>query len=307
MNYTLHQLKVFLKIYQNKSITKTSEELHLSQPAVSIQLRNFQDQFSIPLTEQVGRKIFITDFGKDIASIAEKILNDVESINYKTNAYKGLLTGRLKFSIASTGKYVMPFFLSRFIQKFKAVDLVIDVTNKTKVVESLEKNETDFALVSVLPDKLAIESIDLLPNQLFLVGSVNSAYSLSKVKHLKDVPLILRETGSATRQAMEDFMMQKKIISSKKIELTSNEAVKQAVLADLGFSIMPLIGIKNELKNNELEIIPVKGLPITTTWQLIWLKSKQLSPVAKAYLNYIEEQKSQISQEHFGWIQNHKI
>lgn len=307
MNYTLHQLKVFLKIYQNKSITKTSEELHLSQPAVSIQLRNFQDQFSIPLTEQVGRKIFITDFGKEIAYIAEKILNDVESINYKTNAYKGLLTGRLKFSIASTGKYVMPFFLSGFTQKFKAVDLVIDVTNKTKVVESLEKNEIDFALVSVLPDKLAIESIDLLPNQLFLVGSVNSSYSISKVKHLKDVPLILREPGSATRKAMEDFILQKKIISSKKIELTSNEAVKQAILAGLGFSIMPLIGIKNELKDKELEIIPVKGLPITTTWQLIWLRSKQLSPVAKAYLNYVEEHKKQISQEHFGWIENYKV
>ncbi|WP_019038256.1 LysR substrate-binding domain-containing protein [Psychroflexus tropicus] len=302
MNYTLHQLKIFYKIYQNQSITKTSEELHLSQPAVSIQLKNFQDQFSIPLTEHIGRKIYITDFGKEIALTAEKILNDVESITYKTDAYKGILTGRLKFSIASTGKYVMPYFLSGFMQKYKAVDLAISVTNKTKVIRSLEENETDFALVSVLPENLSINSVDLIKNQLFLIGSKASGYDLSTIKKLNDLPLILREPGSATRRAMENFISSKKVNSSKKIELTSNEAVKQAVIAGLGFSIMPLIGIKNELMTKDLEIIPMEGLPITTQWQMVWLSSKQLSPVAKAFLSYIETNKDMISQNHFGWI-----
>ncbi|MFN2261266.1 MAG: LysR substrate-binding domain-containing protein [Psychroflexus sp.] len=305
MNYTLHQLKVFHNISQNQSITKTSEELHLSQPAISIQLKNFQDQFSIPLTEQVGRRIYITDFGKEIAQTAENILNEVESINYKTDAYQGLMTGRLKFSIASTGKYVMPYFLSKFIQTHKAVDLMIDVTNKTQVVRSLENNEIDFALVSVLPDKLKINTVDLLPNQLFLIGSKNSGIELKSIKKLNDLPLIYREPGSATRRAMEGFIASKQITNHKKIELTSNEAVKQAVISGLGFSVMPLIGIKNEIKNQDLEIIPIKGLPITTSWQLVWLQSKQLSPVAKTFLKYIENNKSQIEEKHFSWIKQH--
>jgi DNA-binding transcriptional LysR family regulator len=302
MNYTLHQLKIFYKIYQNQSITKTSEELHLSQPAISIQLKNFQDQFSIPLTEHIGRKIYITDFGKEIALTAEKILNDVESITYKTNAYKGILTGRLRFSIASTGKYVMPHFLSGFMQKYTAIDLAISVTNKTKVIRSLEQNETDFALVSVLPENLNVKTLDLIPNQLYLIGSKASGFELSDIKNLSDLPLILREPGSATRRAMENFISSKKINSSKKIELTSNEAVKQAVIAGLGFSIMPLIGIKNELKNKDLEIIPLPGLPLTTKWQLVWLSAKPLSPVATAFLKYLETNKERISQSHFGWI-----
>lgn len=303
MNYTLHQLRVFLKIAQHQSITKTSEELHLSQPAISIQLKNFQDQFSIPLTEQVGRRIYITDFGKEIAQTAERILNEVEAINYKTNAYKGILTGRLKISIASTGKYVMPYFLSAYMKKFKAIDLIIDVTNKTKVVESLENNEIDFALVSVLPEKLKVNSISLVPNQLYLIGSKNSGIQLDAIEKIGDLPLIYREPGSATRQAMENFMATKTITVNKKIELTSNEAVKQAVISGLGFSVMPLIGIKNELKNKELQIIPASGLPIITNWQLVWLKAKSLSPVAQNFLDYLTQNKETISKEHFGWIE----
>jgi DNA-binding transcriptional LysR family regulator len=305
MNYTLHQLKVFLKVSESQSITKTSEELHLSQPAVSIQLKNFQDQFSIPLTEKIGRRIYITDFGREIAQTAEKILNEVEAINYKTNAYQGIMTGRLKFSIASTGKYVMPYFLSKFMQKYKAVDLVIDVTNKSKVIRSLEDNEIDIALVSVLPEKLKINSLNILPNQLYLIGSKNAGIDFSSAKKLNTLPLIYREPGSATRKAMEDFIASKNISNYKKIELTSNEAVKQAVVSGLGFSVMPLIGIKNELKNKDVEIIPVKGLPITTNWQLVWLKDKQLSPVAKAFLKFIEEHKSEIRNTHFEWINNY--
>ena len=116
MNYTLHQLQVFLKVTQCKSVTKAAEELHLTQPAVSIQLKNFQDQFDIPLTEIVGRKLFVTEFGKEIGVAAQNIINEVNAINYKTMAHKGQLTGRLILSIVSTGKYVMPFFLTQFLK-----------------------------------------------------------------------------------------------------------------------------------------------------------------------------------------------
>ncbi len=305
MNYTLHQLQVFLKITQTQSITKAAEELCLSQPAVSIQLRNLQDQFEIPLTEIVGRKLFVTDFGREIAVAVERILNEVYAINYKTMAYKGKLTGRLKVSVVSTGKYVMPYFLSDFMQRNEGIELLMDVTNRTKVVENLEKNEVDFSLVSVLPDNLKIASIELLQNKLYLVTNTKTRFDqkLYDKNILESLPLIYREQGSGTRIIMERFIEENELPVRKKMELTSNEAVKQAVIAGLGCSIMPLIGIKNELLHGDLQIIPVKGFPITSVWNLVWMKNKKFSPVAAAYLNYIKEQKEAIIRERFEWFE----
>jgi DNA-binding transcriptional LysR family regulator len=307
MNYTLNQLQIFLKVVQMQSVTKAAEELHLTQPAVSIQLRNFQDQFDIPLTEVVGRKIYITDFGKEIAEAAENIINQVHEINYKTMAHKGQLTGRLKMSVVSTGKYVMPFFLADFMNQNAGVELLMDVTNKSKVIKSLEKNEVDFALVSILPETMNIEKLDLLQNKLYLVGQTDIKFK--KVKDLnenfKTLPIIFREKGSGTRQIMEGFFKENNIASLKKMELTSNEAVKQALLAGLGYSIMPLIGIRNELFNKELHIIPTKGLPIKTTWSLIWLKGKKLSPVANAFLTDLKKEKANILNDKFDWYEQY--
>jgi DNA-binding transcriptional LysR family regulator len=173
MNYTLHQLQVFLKITQTKSITKAAEQLHLTQPAISIQLRNLQDQFEIPLTEVVGRQLYITEFGKEIALAAENIVNEVYNINYKTLAFKGILTGKLKISVVSTGKYVMPYFLSDFTNNHAGIELDMDVANKLNVVKALKSNEVDFALVSTLPEGIAVESELLLTNKLFLVANQN--------------------------------------------------------------------------------------------------------------------------------------
>jgi DNA-binding transcriptional LysR family regulator len=270
-------------------------------------LKNFQDQFDIPLTEVVGRKLYVTDFGREIAVAAENIINQVYAINYKTLAFKGQLAGRLKMSIVSTGKYVIPFFLADFMNDNPGVELEMDVTNKSKVIESLEQNEVDFALVSILPTNLNIERLDLLQNKLYLVGNAKKLFKkrISNEELFDQLPLIFREKGSGTRQTMERFIQDKQLTVLKKMELTSNEAVKQAMLADLGYSIMPLIGIKNELHNNELQVIPVKGLPITTTWSLIWLKEKKLSPVSKAFLEFLQKEKNQIVQDQFSWYENY--
>jgi DNA-binding transcriptional LysR family regulator len=307
MNYTLNQLQIFLKIVQTESVTKASEELHLTQPAVSIQLKNFQDQFEIPLTEVVGRKIYITDFGREIAEAAENIIEQVYAINYKTMAYKGQLTGKLKISVVSTGKYVMPFFLSDFMKEHSGIELLMDVTNKYRVVESLENNEVDFALVSVLPGGLNIEKLDLLQNKLYLVGNTEITFDkgIHSKDFFKDLPLIFREKGSGTRKTMESVIHRNKISVLKKMELTSNEAVKQAVLAGLGYSIMPLIGIKNELHNHQLQIIPTEGFPIKTTWSLIWLKGKKHSPVSASFLKYLEKETSAIVQKQFSWYEQY--
>jgi DNA-binding transcriptional LysR family regulator len=305
MNYTLHQLQVFLKITQTQSVTKAAEELCLTQPAVSIQLKNLQDQFEIPLTEVVGRKLFITDFGKEIALAAENILNEVYAINYKTMAHKGKLTGRLKISVVSTGKYVMPYFLADFIAQNEGTELMMDVTNRAKVIESLDKNEVDFSLVSVLPDNLKVENIELLENKLFLVANTKSKFTkkIYDKSIFEDLPLIYREQGSGTRLVMERFIEENKLPVRKKMELTSNEAVKQAVIAGLGCSIMPVIGIKNELLHGDLQIIPVKDFPIASVWNLVWMKNKNFSPVAAAFLKYINEQKEAIIHEKFDWFE----
>ncbi len=308
MNYTFNQLRIFLKVCELKSITKCAEELHLTQPAISIQLKNLQKQFDIPLYEIINRKVFITDFGKEIAKIAEEISESISSIDIKTHNYKGLLTGQLKISLVSSGKYVMPSFLAGFIDENPQIDLKMNVTNKLKVLESLEKNELDFALVSVLPKNIEVDKIELFKNDLFLIGSPN----LNKLKYKKPEDLfkknrfIYREQGSATRSIMETFIKKNNFPVEKKIELQSNEAVKQAVISGMGFSIMPLAGVKNELENNSLEIIKYKGFPIISSWYLIWPKEKKHAPVASSFIQYIENNKKKILDSNFKWMKKYQ-
>jgi DNA-binding transcriptional LysR family regulator len=304
MNYTLHQLLIFLKITETKSITKASEALHLTQPAVSIQLKKLQDQFDIPLTEVIGRQLYVTDFGKEIASAAQKILFEIQAINYKTSSFKGQLSGRLKISVVSTGKYVMPYFITDFLKENSFVELELDVTNKLKVIQSLQNNEVDFSLVSILPENMEIEKIDLMENKLYFVGNKDYTFSdkMNDKSIIENIPIIYREKGSGTRRVMEQFLESNKLQLVKKMELTSNEAVKQALIAGLGCSIMPLIGIKNELSNGDLHIISINGLPLKSTWSLIWLKQKNLSPAAMAFKNYLIKNKEKIMTEKFSWI-----
>jgi len=294
MNYTLNQLRIFLKITQTLSITKSAEQLNLTQPAISIQLKNFQQQFDYPLIEIIQRRIHVTALGKEIALAAESIISEIDNINYRSQNFKNNLAGHLRISIVSTGNYIMPYFLSDFLKKNVNVDLTMDVTNKSKVIQSLLDNEIDFALVSILPDDIQVEKFNLIPNELYLVGNKEVGTAIKIEEQLASTPFIFREKGSGTRQAMEKFIDKNKIKVKKKLELTSNEAVKHAIISGLGYSIMPLIGIRNEIQNGLLKIIPIKGLPLKTTWQLIWLKEKRLTPIAESYLKYLELEKKNI-------------
>jgi DNA-binding transcriptional LysR family regulator len=300
MNYTLHQLRIYLIVTETLSITKTAEKLNLTQPAISIQLKNFQDQFDYPLIEIINKKIQVTGLGKEIAIAAESIINEIDNINYNSQNYKNKLAGHLKIAIVSTGKYIMPYFLADYLKQNSAVDLTMDVTNYSKVLSSLLQYEIDFALISHDPDNIKFEKFDLIKNELFLVGNNDAMTPLKGDKTLTDTPFIFREAGSRTRLVMENFISKNKIKIKKKIELTSNEAVKQAVIAGLGYSIMPIIGIRNDIESGLLKIIPMKGLPIQTTWRLIWLKEKKLSPIAESYLNYLANEKDNIIQNYFS-------
>lgn len=304
MNYTLNQLRIFLKIVQKESITRAAEALFLTQPAVSIQLKNFQDQFDIPLTEIVNKKLYVTDFGREVAAAAEKILEEVYAINYKTAQYKGQLSGRLRISVVSTGKYIIPYLLADFMKAHPGVELVLDVSNRANVTLNLERNETDFSLVSVLPERLNLEEIHCMKNQLFLVGkeTLEIAPKGEWQKAIEDITWVKRETGSATRKALDEYLDSHDIQVRRHIELTSNEAVKQALIAGLGYSIMPLIGIRNELTLGQLKVTALPDLPVESMWRVVWPKGKKHNGAALAFKNYLTEQLPQIIEKNFSYI-----
>jgi DNA-binding transcriptional LysR family regulator len=304
MDYTFQQLRIFNTVSETQSITKAAEILHISQPAVSVQLKKFQDFFDNPLYEVIGRKLHLTDFGLEIAAVCRATMQEAQQLKNKSKEHKGELWGTLKISVVSTAKYVMPYLLSDFLRIHPGIDLKMDVTNKKAVLESLEKNEIDFAMVSTLPENIQIEKIQLMPNKLHLIGSKNMPMITELNEKLgSSHTFIFREKGSATRQIMETVLKEKKVSIAKQLQLTSNEAVKQAVLAGLGYSIMPLIGLKNALQSGDVKIMPVDGLPVTTNWHLIWLKNKKFSPAQTAFLTYLKEEKDTILHDKFQWFE----
>jgi LysR family transcriptional regulator, low CO2-responsive transcriptional regulator len=296
MNYTLHQLQVFVAIVECNSVTRAAEQLYLTQPAVSLQLKKFQDQFEIPIYEVIGRKFFVTDFGAEVYQSAKRIVAEMNALSSLTAEYKGVLSGKITLHSASTGKYIAPYLLADFAKRFPSVDIQLDVTNKRSVVQSLQSNTTDFALISELPTQIEVEEEILMDNELYFIANEPIViHSREDVVHmLQRKILLIREEGSATRNVLERFLLQQNIQAKQKLELVSNEIVKQAVLAGLGISLMPTIGILKELKEGRLHIISIDGLPITTTWRLVWLKNKQFGPVENEYLKFIREHKNKL-------------
>ena len=184
---------------------------------------------------------------------------------------------------------------------YPGVEISINVSNKNNVIQELVNNISDFSLVSVLPEDLKISKVELLQNKLYLVGSSRASRKVNKPSDLKNVPLLFREEGSATRSIMQRYLDENNIKVGKSMELVSNEAVKQAVNAGLGYSIMPLIGLKSVLSNDEMKIYPLKGLPILTKWNLIYNRDKKLTPAREELVNFMEQNKENLASEHFGW------
>jgi DNA-binding transcriptional LysR family regulator len=255
------------------------------------------------LTEVINKRIYITDFGIEIATTANKILDQVSEIQHKKALYQGKLTGKLKIAVVSTGKYVIPYLLTDFLKKNPHVELILDVSNRESVIKNLEQNEVDFVLMTRLPDHLNLDSIILMTNKLIFVGPKGSylQYKKKKNKFFQDLPLIFREPGSATRKAMEDFVEQTKLPTEKNITLTSNEAVKQSIISGIGCSLVPLIGIKNEIMLGQIDILPLKGLPLISNWFLVNQRDKKLMPAAVAFKKYLSQNMNFLEEKHFGW------
>ncbi|MCX7728907.1 MAG: LysR family transcriptional regulator [Bacteroidia bacterium] len=293
MNYTLHQFEIFKKVVECGSISKASEELFMTQPAISIQLKKFQEQFEYPLFELKGRKIVVTDFGREVFDSVSEILEKTQQLQYKSRQVKHPVVGKLKIASASTGMYVIPYFVSEFMKEHPDIDLTLDFTNRSNAIQSLRNKEVELAVVSILPDSFAVNEEILIENELYMVCKSES--------QPKQLPYIFRERGSATRKMMERYFLTHKIPldTKRKIELTSNEAVKQAVIAGMGISILPFMSIKKELENGVLKIVRQKGLPIVTHWRMISLKNRQLSPVADAFVYFVKKNKLKIMKMYF--------
>jgi len=238
----------------------------------------------------------LTELGTEVFRRVTQILDYTAALNTLNTSLKDKLTGTLTLSVVSTGKYIMPYLVKTFIDAHPDVDLVMDVDNRLKVIESLEKNSVDFSLVSVLPKNLPVETLELIGNELYLMGSPMQK-KLWEQQNMGQMTYLFRERGSSTRSHMEKFLSMIRVKPNKKVELTSNETIKQSVIAGLGISVMPVIGIKRELNEGTVVIIPHPKLPIKTNWNLIWRQQKELSPVASAFLKHLEDHKESILKE----------
>ncbi len=306
MNITLHQLKAFQAIAKFQSITKAAEAMSMTQPAVSIQLKNLQEQFEVPLTEIIGKRIHITEFGQELVDTADRIFGELGQIEEKMLELKGLSGGRIRISAVSTGKYIIPYLMADFMKIHPHVEISLEVSNRYKVMAHLQENSTDLALVSLWPDELDLESIQLADNKWFLACSQENkkAYTAHiQAGNWKKIPFLLREKGSGTRTMMERFFQDRDIQVESNLELATNEAVKQAVMAGLGASLLSNFSMAQEIKEGRIALLELPGLPLKADWNLIWLKQKKHSPAVKAFIRWLSENRKEVFSKHFPTLE----
>ena len=307
MNITLHQLKAFQAVSKFQSITKAAEAMSMTQPAVSIQLKNLQEQFEVPLTEMIGKRIYITEFGQELVDTADRIFGEIGQIEEKMLELKGLLGGKIRISAVSTGKYIIPYLMADFMKLHPHVEISLEVSNRYNVLAHLQENTTDLALVSLWPEELDLESIKLAENKWYLACSPEKkeAYS-SAIQEGKwgKVPFLLREKGSGTRTMMEKFFQERDIHVESNLELATNEAVKQAVMAGLGASLLSNFSMAQEIKEGRISLLELPGLPLKADWKLIWLKQKKHSPAVKAFIRWLSENRKKVLSTHFTTLES---
>lgn len=306
MPYTLHQLRVFETVAQTGSITRAAERLHMSQPAVSIQLKHLQQHFGLPLTEVVGRRLRLTQAGHELHAHVADLDARLRDMEAAMDELRGAVRGRLRCSVVSTGTYFIPYILGAYREAHPGIDFQLQMTNRDTALRHLESDEADMAVVSILPDDLEVESLPIMDNPLVVVASpqleVPETTAPLPLAALAELPIILREPGSGTRIVMLDLFGRHGLSPRIPYEFDTNEAIKQAVMAGLGVSVISRLSLKNELRHGALREIPVEGFPLTTRWRLIWMKRKRLSPAARSFLAFLEANREAIMTRQFGWV-----
>jgi LysR family transcriptional regulator, low CO2-responsive transcriptional regulator len=290
MHVTLRQLNVFEAVARRLSYTRAAEELHLSQPAVSIQIRQLEDAIGLDLFEKLGKRIQLTEAGREMLHYSQSINHQLREAEEVLESLKGLNRGRLKIAVASTVNYFAPRLLAGFNRRYPGISLHLDVTNREHLMHLLETNEIDLVLMGQPPEDLDLEFEAFMDNPLVVIAP--SDHSLAEVKQIPLARLaseifVVREPGSGTRIAMERFFDAQGLQIRLGMEMTRNEAIKQAVRAGLGLSVVSLHTIELELETQRLRVLDVEGFPILRKWYLAYRKGKRLSPLAVAFKQFV--------------------
>ena len=290
MNVTFRQLQVFEAVARHLSYTRAAEEMHLTQPAVSMQIKQLEEQVGLPLFEQLGKKVYLTEAGREMRHYAKamvQLLADAEGV---LEAMKGIQKGSLDISVTTTANYCATRLLAAFSQRFRSVTYRLDVTNREAVIRQLTENEKDLVIMGRPPGGLDLVAESFMENPLVVIARPD--HPMAKRQHialseLQGEPFVIREQGSGTRMAMERFFQERNVTLSAGIELSSNEAIKQAVQAGLGLGIVSTQTLELELEAARLCILDVDTFPIMRHWYLVYRKGKRLSPVATAFRQFV--------------------
>ncbi len=303
MHFTLQQLKLFEAVFRNASYTRAAEELHLTQPAVSIQIKRLEEQMGLPLFEQVGKKIFPTAAGKTMYEASRDILTRTIELKNSVEALKGEVKGPLQLSVVTTSKYFMPHLLGAFLMQYPDVDPKLVFTNRAKVIQRLRNNEDDFVVMGQVPEDEQLETYPFLENILVPVAHPNHPLATKKkipLKAFASERLLEREVGSGTRLVFDRLLEQKGLEVEPYMELGSSEAIKQGVMAGLGLAVLSLHSLRLEQAAHKLVVLDVEGFPVKRRWYAVHVKGKKLSLVARTFLDHILEESHNI----LGFDQN---
>lgn len=289
---SLRQLQVFESVARHLSHSRAASELYLSQPAVSMQLKQAEQIIGLPLFEQVGKKIFLTEAGRELLHYSRTILQQMAEMAAVFDEMKGMERGHLHISVVSTANYFMPQQLARFIQAHPAIQLSLHVANRDAVIQQLGNNSADLAIMGLPPQDADMDAQAFMENPLVIIAAPNHPLAGSqqiKARQLAQETFLLRERGSGTRSVVERFFASHRIPLPANMEMDTNEAIKQSVQAGLGIGVISLHGIELELETHRLCVLAVEDFPIMRHWHLVHRKHKRLSVAAQAFKQFLLE------------------
>lgn len=292
MRVTLRQLEVFEAVARLGSYTRASETLHLSQPAVSMQIKQFEDSVGLPMFEQLGKKIHLTAAGREMYRYCLSINKLLEEADSVIEELKGVQSGKLAISVATTASHFTTRLLAAFAERYGGVTISLDITNRESLKNQLEHNEPDLVIMGQPAEGVEVESTIFMENPLVLIAAAHHPLAKAKnipLKHFADEHFVVREEGSGTRSAIQRFFENHGVPFRTGIEMSSNEAIKQAVEAGLGLGIVSIHTLELELETGRLVILDVEDFPIMRHWHIVQRAGKRLSPVAQAFKQFVLE------------------
>jgi LysR family transcriptional regulator, low CO2-responsive transcriptional regulator len=293
LNFTLRQLHVFEAVSRHLSYSRAAEALHLSQPAVSMQIKQLEEIAGVPLFEQLGKKVYLTEVGREFGQYCRNVLQQLAEAESMLDDFKGM-RGRLSICVASTASYFTPYLLAEFCRRHAETQVSLSVTNRENVLQRLTSNEMDMAIMGRPPEHLDLDATPFMENRLAIIAPVDHPLA-----HARDIPLsrlaeetfLVREQGSGTRITVERFFAERGIVLTAGTEMSTNEAIKQAVQAGMGLGILSLHTVSLELETRRLTVLDVQNFPIQRHWYVVHRKGKRLSMVAQAFKNFLLEGK----------------